>query len=516
MISSRSSDEEGFFRLAFLHSSIGVSVVDGDGRILTVNPACAELLGYQPEELVGRDFIQVIYPADREATRNAVAYVLAGGSDGYRLEKRVEHRSGKPVEVLISGTAVRDPSGEALYLVGQMVDFTHQKALEERLRIAEERWSFALEAADHGVWDWEPQTGRLFRSVGWLRLLGYPDDQGVSTVDVWKELVHPDDHPRVAQALQEHLEGGTEAYGAEYRIRAADGNYRWVRDQGQVMTWTKEGLPSRVIGTITDITMQREMASRIQEGSLWEVSRRLTAGFSHEFNNILTVIMGAVGELELTRARGSSEGMDELLGSIHSAAERGRNLTGELLSYACAERLDPRPLDVNGLIHALRPRILAPGRTDVDLQLDLEEALPAVRLDGSRFRTALIHLTDNAQDALPQGGTVTIRTRAFTAPLARGAWNVDGSENGELEGRYVSVTVEDDGVGIPAELIARVFDPFFTTAEVGTASGLGLSMVQGFVRQSEGEVTLESQPGQGSRVTLYFPVAGEVRPGEEA
>jgi PAS domain S-box-containing protein len=262
-------------------------------------------------------------------------------------------------------------------------------------------------------------------------------------------------------------------------------------------------------------TRRRELEERLHQSQRLESVGQLTGGVAHDFNNLLTVILGNAKLLE-DKLRGDAE-LRRVVETTHIAAQRGAELTQRLLTFSRRQSLEPRRLDPNRLmrgVEALMRRLLGER---IEIRLDLDPAPWPIHVDPLQLESAVINLGVNARDAMPGGGELTIRTthwhlnHSIADPAA-------GEEIGA--GEYVAISVRDGGTGMTPEVLARVFEPFYTTKEKGKGSGLGLSMVYGFVRQSGGHVLIDTAPGRGTTVTLLFPRdAGELseeRPNEAA
>ncbi|MCA6126182.1 response regulator [Bradyrhizobium sp. WSM 1704] len=245
--------------------------------------------------------------------------------------------------------------------------------------------------------------------------------------------------------------------------------------------------------------------SKIRQAQKMEAVGQLTGGIAHDFNNILTVITGTIDIL--AEAVTHDRQLREITSLIGGAAERGASLTRHLLAFARKQPLQPTDVDVNALlvdtIELLRPTI----GDHVDIDFRPAADLPRALVDSNQLATAIINLALNARDAMPKGGTLTIETRAAELRPS----DVHG-QDGLKAGDYVAIALVDTGQGIAEADLAKVFEPFFTTKDVGKGTGLGLSMVYGFVKQSEGHVTLESEVGRGTRVVLYLPRAAVTTP----
>jgi signal transduction histidine kinase/DNA-binding response OmpR family regulator len=303
--------------------------------------------------------------------------------------------------------------------------------------------------------------------------------------------IHPDDLDRVCTALEGAVKTGR--YACEFRWLCADGEYRVLQDQG-VLSSSLEGGPREIFGVLLDATDRRMLEEQLAQARKMEAVGQLTGGVAHDFNNLLTVVLGNVDMLarraedEARRAR--------RVDAIRQAAERGRDLTRQLLAFSRRQHLSPVTLDVNALILDFVPLLRQAVGEAVTVDLALAEGALCAHVDPTQLETALLNLAVNARDAMPDGGVLSIGTVRHEAAE-------DGDE-------WLEISVQDTGVGMSPEVRDRVFEPFFTTKEVGKGSGLGLSQVYGFVRQSDGEVALDSGEGTGSTFRLRLPLSDEI------
>ncbi|HEX6604212.1 MAG TPA: response regulator, partial [Sphingomicrobium sp.] len=252
-----------------------------------------------------------------------------------------------------------------------------------------------------------------------------------------------------------------------------------------------------------DVTELKNAQEQLRQSQKMEALGQLTGGIAHDFNNLLTVV---VGGLDLVAKQVADSKLKRYAENALSAAERGARLTGQLLAFSRVQRLEVRPTHVAPLIHNMRPllrNVLGPG---ISKEFELDEEMVAVMADPTQLEVAVLNLAINARDAMPGGGVLK-----FTSRL------IEAAGDPELEaGRYIELTISDTGSGMTADVAARAFEPFFTTKEVGKGTGLGLSMVYGMARQSGGTARLDSAPGAGTAVKLYFRAADGAEPGEAA
>lgn len=248
-------------------------------------------------------------------------------------------------------------------------------------------------------------------------------------------------------------------------------------------------------------TAERErVEASLRQSQKMEAVGQLTGGIAHDFNNMLT---GVIGSLDLMRRRiatGRLEDLNRYIDAASASAGRAAALTHRLLAFSRQQSLDPKPVEVNGLIRSMSDLLDRAIHEKIDLQIVLSPDLPTGLVDYHQLESAILNLTLNARDAMPSGGALTVETAVVELDEIQSDIRVDLSP-----GRYLTVTVSDSGVGMPPEIIDKVFDPFFTTKPLGQGTGLGLSMVYGFARQSGGAVRIHSQIGIGTSVKLYFP-----------
>ncbi|HET6469987.1 MAG TPA: response regulator [Geminicoccaceae bacterium] len=409
------------------------------------------------------------------------------------------------------------------------------------LRESEARYRTLAEALPQLVWTCRADGSCDYLSRQWVAYTGIAEAEqlGLGWLD---RVIHPDDRDRTLACWRDAVAGRGD-YDLEYRIRGADGAYRWFKTRG-VPLRDEAGRIARWFGTCTDISdvvearetlargqaelerlvqartleLEREMAERRQaeeallQAQKMEAVGQMTGGVAHDFNNLLTVL---IGNLDLIgRAAGDPARVQELAAAALEAAGRAERLTQQLLAFARRQTLRPAIVDASRLIGDFAGLLRHAVGEAVELETVLEPALDACRVDPAQLEAALLNLVVNARDAVTGdaagGGRITISTRnvAFGAEAA--------ARDPELaSGAWVLVAVADTGSGIPPEALGRVFDPFYTTKEVGKGTGLGLSQVYGFVRQSGGHVRLRSALGRGTTVELYLPRAAGV-PAEPA
>jgi PAS domain S-box-containing protein len=256
-----------------------------------------------------------------------------------------------------------------------------------------------------------------------------------------------------------------------------------------------------------DLTVQRQAEEALRQGQKMEAIGQLTGGIAHDFNNLLAAIMGSLELMQSRIARGRVHELHRYIEAAQSASKRAAALTHRLLAFSRRQTLSPTLTDLGALVKSMEDLIRRTIGPQIDLGVAATDDLWMTHVDQNQLENALLNLCINARDAMPKGGALTVETANFVVDVRR------GYEGDMAPGQYVSLSVSDTGTGMTPEVKSRAFDPFFTTKPLGSGTGLGLSMIYGFAKQSGGQARIYSEPGRGARVCLYFPRC--IRAGEE-
>jgi two-component system, cell cycle sensor histidine kinase and response regulator CckA len=375
-------------------------------------------------------------------------------------------------------------------MTGTQFDITDRKKVEaERDRLFELSTDM-LAVSDFG--------GNLKQTnPAWAKVLGWTKEELLSKL--WIEFVHPEDRPQTI-GIKNILESGDPIYSFENRFQCKDGTYKWL-------SWNATPLADEnlIFSVCRDITLQKdEEAKRIQlEEQLTQALKmesigRLAGGVAHDLNNMLSPIIG-YSELALINLTDDDPMYGDVI-QIRNAAERAKALTRQLLAFSRKQVLDIKVLDLNKVVTSFREMIGKTIRDDIEIEAKLSDTLGSIKADPAQIEQILINIAVNAEDAMPEGGTLTIET----SNVYLDAMPKDTS--GKLPaGRYVKMTVSDTGRGIPPDIQDLIFEPFFTTKERGKGTGLGLSTVYGIVAQHGGEILVESKQERGTAFKIYLP-----------
>lgn len=387
----------------------------------------------------------------------------------------------------------------ATALLGKMMAGRHARSkTESALKESEERWQYALEGSGDGVWDRQIQTGKVYYSDQWKRMLGFARNEIAHTPEEWKARVHPEDLEEVLKELDRHLQGETPEYLAEYRIRCKDNSYKWVLARGKVTARDPQGNALRIVGTHTDITDRRLLEEQLRQAQKMEAVGQLAGGVAHDFNNILTTIIGRTYLLQSKL----SDRQDLLIHveQVALAAERATTLTQGLLSFSREQVMDLRRISLNDTVRKASDIFSRLVREDIEIDIQLSEKDPVVCADESQMVQVLMNLVTNARDAIIGTGMIRITTESVTLdqqlPMTIGGFIPPGS--------YAALFVTDTGSGMDTETQARIFEPFYTTKEVGKGTGLGLSVVYGIIERHNGYINVVSGPDSGTTFSVYL------------
>ncbi|HET9418233.1 MAG TPA: ATP-binding protein [Chthoniobacterales bacterium] len=374
-----------------------------------------------------------------------------------------------------------------------------RRVLEDHSSQSGDHLQILARATNDAVRDWDVKTGRLCWPQGLDTLLGYCRSSVVEEIGFWHQSVHPEDLRRIVPRIADALNGNSERWSDEYRFRRADGNYIVLLERALIIR-DASGRAVRFVASLMDVTARKQLQDQICRSQRMEAFGQLAAGVAHDFNNFLTTILG-YSDLILAEANRKSAVADHIK-EIRGAAGRASALTSQLLAFSRKQALESRVVDINSLITNLERSLLRLLGDNIHIVCHLHDESDAahIKVDPGQFNQVIVNVAVNARDAMPQGGQLTIRTsRLDVAPQSEHASVYSEFKPGE----YVLVSVSDTGEGMTDEVKAHLFEPFFTTKDTG--SGLGLATAYGIVRQSGGQIQVQSEPGKGTTVQIYFP-----------
>jgi len=487
-------------------------VLGWDFHILDINAEGLRVDGRPRGEIVGRHLLDVWPEARAFPTWPAYQRVMKT-----RVAESLEYRHVSPVrDVWLDVRAYPVEAGLAILYR----DITDRKLAQMTLDEERARFEAIVDSIDPMIWAIDPQGNHLYFNRRWYEFTG--KEPGMLWDATWKSIFHPDDGERARAALHACLASG-EPYECEYRLLDPRRGYRWlrarakpVRDaQGAITVWYgvcvdihDEKMAQAALSDINGVLQARvveETAERakaeeaLRQAQKMEAVGQLTGGIAHDFNNLLTGLSGSLTLLRARLAEGRTDEVDRHIDAAEAQARRAAALTHRLLAFSRRQTLDPKPTDVNRLVADMAELIDRTVGPHIRLKIIAAEGAWPVRIDANQMENVLLNLCINARDAMPDGGDLTIET---TNHWLEGA---DAVAEDLPPGAYLSLCVIDTGTGMAPDVAQRAFDPFFTTKPLGGGTGLGLSMVYGFARQSGGHVRIDTEVGAGTTLCVYLP-----------
>jgi PAS domain S-box-containing protein len=315
--------------------------------------------------------------------------------------------------------------------------------------------------------------------------------------DWWIENIHPEDRPKVLES--QSILCSDEHQELEYRFRRPEGSYLWIRDQRKLQR-NHSVRPDEVIGTWTDISERKHLENQLAQAQKMEAIGVLAGGIAHDFNNMLTIIKGYTEVVLDDLAPDSPYRPD--LEEVLKAGKQATSLTAQILAFSRKQVLQPAVLNLNDTVAEMRTMLCRLIGEDIELSTVTQPDLELISADPGQLQQIVMNLAVNAREAMPHGGKLNIATRTVCVDDVFRKLHPSAKANS-----YVMLEISDNGIGMDAVTQARIFDPFFTTKEIGRGTGLGMSIVYGIVSQSDGFISVQSEPGIGSTFRIFFPRA---------
>ncbi|MBP0494884.1 hybrid sensor histidine kinase/response regulator [Pararoseomonas indoligenes] len=498
-----------------LRSHVPIVTLWGEDGIMIYNDAYSIFAGGRHPRLLGSK-VREGWPEVADFNDNVMKVGLAGGTLSYQDQELTLHRHGRPEQVWMNldYSPIPGEDGRPAGVIAIVVETTGKVRAEGDLRVTAQALAQLNAELGQRVEERTRERDRMWRlstdvmlvadfnarveavNPAWTTLLGWGETELLG--QDFMALIHPDDMEATLAEVAS-LSSGRTTLRFENRYRQKDGAYRWL-------SWTAVPDERFIHAVGRDIQAEKEAAETLhrteealRQSQKMEAVGQLTGGIAHDFNNLLTGITGSLELLRTRLAQGRLVDLDRYITTAHGAAGRAAALTHRLLAFARRQTLDPKPTDVNRLVSGMVDLIRRTVGPEITVQVVEAGGLWPALVDPPQLESALLNLCINARDAMPDGGRIMIETA--------NKWLDERAahERDLPPGQYLSLCVTDTGTGMTPDVIARAFDPFFTTKPLGQGTGLGLSMIYGFVRQSGGQVRIYSELGQGTTMCLYFP-----------
>jgi PAS domain S-box-containing protein len=494
------TEREHLFIAAAQSAEDAIVTISLDGTITNWNAGAEQLFGYGAREVVGNG-ISIIVPDDREEEMSGELARIASGKKVHHYETVRVAKDGRRIDVSLSISPLRSPSGAVIGASKIARDITEKKNAEQALLESEGMARGIIDTALDAFIQMD-ESGQV---IGWNpkaeAIFGWPRDEAMGRP--LGDLIVPERHrARHKEGVARFLSGGESAIlGKPIEIDALRRDGKEIKVELKVTALRRRG--AWIFNAfVQDAPEKRALEEQLRMSQKMDAIGQLTGGVAHDFNNILTVITGTI-EILAEGVAGNPK-LATTAKLIDEAAARGMEMTQRLLAFARKQPLQPYKTDVNALIIDAAKLLRQTLGEQIEIESILEDNLPPVLVDPSQLTTALLNMALNARDAMPYGGKLMLETSNVYLD------ETYAKANREVRpGPYVMVAVNDTGKGIPAAIRDKVFEPFFTTKGIGKGTGLGLSMVYGFVKQSGGHIKIYSEEGQGTTIKIYLPHARE-------
>ncbi|PPU12523.1 hybrid sensor histidine kinase/response regulator [Xanthomonas arboricola] len=495
-----------------------IIATDLHGLVTSWNEGAQRILGWSEAEMLGQTLERTFTPEDVERRQILIEAAAALESGSGMDERWHVRKSGQRFWANGSLMVLRDETGAAIGFVKVLRDRTAERLASEALRESERRLDALVRASSQSIFSASADWRELRQLVG----EGALSDALSASLNWQQEMVHPDDRARLAEAIAHSIINKT-GLDVEYRVLDADQRVGWtlmraiplLDEREQIVEWfgtaadiTDKRLAEQQLRQLTE-TLEERVRERsaalllaeekLRQSQKMEAVGQLTGGLAHDFNNLLTAISVGLELLQTRIEQGKYDRLERYVEMAQSSAARATALTQRLLAFSRRQTLAPTALEVQALVQGMHDIIARTLGPSIALQLRPAADPWKVLVDAPQLENALLNLCINARDAMPDGGELTIA-------VANRVLDAGAAQQLDLPiGEYVCLSVQDTGTGMSADVMSKVFEPFFTTKPIGQGTGLGLSMIYGFTRQSGGHVRIDSEVGVGTTMALYLP-----------
>jgi len=482
-----------------------VAFTDLSSTIIYVNKKYAQLEGPDLVNYLGNSF-STLFPHQHCSSywEKDIFAIKAGNSTTREISYR--HIDGKIHTYLSTQAPLLGKNNKIIALGSNGVDITHYKNSQKKLEKAQLDLSLAQNVAGIGSWEWNLHNQEVFCSNETYDLLGISAENNNISTETFLNLIHPDDRAIVQYKLTAAIEK-LELDNFEYRMLNQDRSYRHFQIFPR-LEYDHRGKATRLFGLVHDITQQKmntaeklDIEKRVQQCQKIEALGKLTSGIAHEFNNVLTCILGYTDLSQRVLNNVKNEKLHRYINEIDIAGKNARDLVKQLLIFSHSSTGKPEPLSVKHIITDTL-KVLAPILpTNITINLQLANQLPNILMDSAQLSQVIVNLCINARDTLRNGGQIDIFLNQYHSN------HITCSSCQKLfHGSYIKLSIKDNGTGIQPGIISKIFDPYFSTKELGRGQGMGLSLTHGILHRYDGHIVVESEQNFGSTFHLFFPI----------
>jgi len=482
-------------------SIIGKANLD-TGYFIEVSPNIEKILGFCVDEFLSKPIMELIHPDDRQNTIDEVAKQIKGKTVSF-FENRYLCKNGSYKWMAWQGT----PADQNGIVLAMGSDIDEKKHAQNALIESEKRFQYAMEATNDGLYDWNLITNEIYYSPGWKRMLGYGDDELPNDFSIWEKLTDPEDVKRSWKMQNELINRQRDRFELEFKMRHKDGHWVDILSRAKAI-FNDDNEAVRIIGTHVDISEIKNLQRRLFQSQKLESIGNLAGGIAHEFNNILSIIMGNNEILmsDLPAASLPRESAEE----IRIASLRARDVVKQLLTFSRQDTASKKLISIKSIVEESIKLIRSSIPANIEIQQKIGSTVSNILGNATQINQVLINLCNNAADAMIEdGGVLNIK-------LSDGInQRIDTSGSAHLEQNCVTLEISDTGTGIDKNILDKIFEPYFTTKNIGKGTGIGLAVVHGIIEEHNGSITVESAVDEGTIFTIVFPAEqGEIK--EEA
>jgi PAS domain S-box-containing protein len=480
-------------------------MADPEGYFLQINRSFQEMVGYDQNEISQLSFVDITHPDDRPETSRLSRQVRDGKINSYRTEKRYINKDGQSVSMIVRATGIRDHNGDIKYWLALMEDISDRKKAEKTIRESEEKYHNILDGIEEGYFEIDRRGNPTFFNDAMSKILGYSADELMTKNH--REYTHPKTAQKLSQIFSKVYETGRPARVLNYEVITKDGTKKILYLSASLMR-DADGKPIGFRGIVQDVTDQliaekqrEQLANQMLHAQKMEAIGTLAGGIAHDFNNLL---MGFQGNLSLMLLDvDPKHPHHDYLMNMEDYVKRGSELTRQILGFARGGKYEVKATDINELLEK-SSEMFSRTKKEIPIHKKFQKDLWPVEVDRGQIEQVLLNMFVNAWQAMPSGGKLFLETENLVLG------EDDFQKHYALDsGKYVRISVTDTGVGMDKSTRERIFEPFFSTKEVGRGTGLGLASAYGIIKNHNGVIDVESEIDRGTTFKIYLPISNK-------
>jgi PAS domain S-box-containing protein len=498
-------ENERRFRTIFEAAPLGIVMADPEGYFLQINRSFQEMVGYDQNEISQLSFVDITHPDDRPETSRLSRQVRDGKINSYRTEKRYINKDGQSVSMIVRATGIRDHNGDIKYWLALMEDISDRKKAEKTIRESEEKYHNILDGIEEGYFEIDRRGNPTFFNDAMSKILGYSADELMTKNH--REYTHPKTAQKLSQIFSKVYETGRPARVLNYEVITKDGTKKILYLSASLMR-DADGKPIGFRGIVQDVTDQliaekqrEQLANQMLHAQKMEAIGTLAGGIAHDFNNLL---MGFQGNLSLMLLDvDPKHPHHDYLMNMEDYVKRGSELTRQILGFARGGKYEVKATDINELLEK-SSEMFSRTKKEIPIHKKFQKDLWPVEVDRGQIEQVLLNMFVNAWQAMPSGGKLFLETENLVLG------EDDFQKHYALDsGKYVRISVTDTGVGMDKSTRERIFEPFFSTKEVGRGTGLGLASAYGIIKNHNGVIDVETEIDRGTTFKIYLPISNK-------